>query len=241
MEKAELSLSHFLKDAFEEVFNFDSKFIRTIRLLIFKPGFLTNEIIAGKRVNYIKPFRIYIIVVVLHFLAFSFFKSGDIFAVDRFPLFKLVPGIHELVHQYEVKSGLSHSVFIETVDQKIKDNLNVIFYFIVFVMALYFKLIYFRSGKYYIEHLYYMLHLISFGLIRNIVLIPLVILDLIPIAFVLAAITQLTYTWISLKNVYHEGIGATTIKVFLTVFGFIFVFFPAICLSLAIGIIQLLY
>ena len=239
IDKEELSLAFFLKDAFEEISSVDSKFLRTLRLLLTKPGFLTNEAIAGRKTLYIKPFRLYAIMVVTHFLIFSFSGSGDIFTIERFPVFQLIPGLYQAVQHYEVKSGLTHEVFTTNLNQKIKDNLNIIFYFIVFLLAFFFKLLYFNSGKYYVEHLYYLLYLLSFGLIRNIILIPLLIADLLPIAFVIVVATQLIYTFVSLKNVYHENSILTGLKVILGLAGFILVMVPALLLSVAIGIIQI--
>ena len=240
-DKKELSLRVFLKDAFEEIFNVDSKFLKTLRLLLTKPGFLTNEAIAGRKVPYIKPFRLYVIAVVLHFLIFSFFKSGDIFTIDRFPIFQLVPGIHQIVKKYELKSDLSHEVFTVALNQKIKDNLTVLVYFLVFILALYFKLLYLHSGKYYIEHLYCLLHLMSFALFRNVMLIPLLMFDFVAVAVVILLTTQLAYIFISLRTVYHESLAKTVVKVALVMMGFFLVFIPGIFISMAIGILQIIF
>ena len=104
-EKKELGLNFFLKDAFEEVFNFDSKFLKTLRLLLTKPGFLTNEVIAGRRVSYIKPFRLYTIIVVVHFLVFGVSGSGDIFTIEHFPLLKVAPGIQQVIIKMRQRVG----------------------------------------------------------------------------------------------------------------------------------------
>ena len=239
-DKKELDLVSFLKDAFEEVFSVDSKFLRTIRLLLAKPGFLTNEVIAGRKVSYIKPFRLYTIIVVLHFLVFSLSGSGDIFTFERFPVIQFMPGFHPLIAHYEVKSGLSHEAFSVVLNQRIKENLNILFYFVVFVLAFYFKLLYLRSGKYYVEHLYTVMHLICFGLVRNIIMIPLLVFGWLVPALVLSMITQLPYTFLLLRNVYHEGPVSTFLKMMLTMIGFILVLIPTLLLAIAIGIFQIL-
>ncbi len=239
-DRKELGLVFFLKDAFEEVFSVDSKFLRTIRLLFTKPGFLTNEVIAGRKVLYIKPFRLYTIIVVVHFLVFGFSGSGDIFTIEHFPLIQMAPGIQKAINHYEVESGLSHDEFASSLDNKIKENLNILFYFVVFVLAFYFKLLYFRSGKYYVEHLYFLLHMISFGLLRNILLIPFLALGWIGVALIFSMVTQISYTYIALRNVYQQGVGTTFFKMLLTLIGFLLVLIPTLLLSLAIGIFQIL-
>jgi hypothetical protein len=50
----------------------DSRLWRTLICLWFKPGKLTEEFIAGRRVAYLPPFRLYLIVSILFFLIASF-------------------------------------------------------------------------------------------------------------------------------------------------------------------------
>ena len=66
------SLWQFIKDFLEEFVQLDSKFIRTIVPLCFKPGFLTSEWTAGRRVRYITPLKLYITLSALFFLVLSY-------------------------------------------------------------------------------------------------------------------------------------------------------------------------
>jgi hypothetical protein len=50
----------------------DSRLWRTLKNLWFKPGRLTQEFVAGKRVAYLPPFRLYLILSLLFFLIYSF-------------------------------------------------------------------------------------------------------------------------------------------------------------------------
>ena len=110
----------------------------------------------------------------------------------------------------------------------------------VFVLAFYFKVLYAGSGKYYVEHLYFLLHMISFGLLRNILLIPLLAFGWFGVAFVLSLATQILYTYISLRNVYQQSPSATFFKMLLTLVGFLLVLIPTLLLSLAMGVFQIL-
>ncbi|MER3547401.1 MAG: hypothetical protein C4338_07265, partial [Rhodanobacteraceae bacterium] len=51
-------LSGVLGDVFDTVLNIDSRVVRTLPALYFKPGFLTREYFAGRRVRYVTPFRL---------------------------------------------------------------------------------------------------------------------------------------------------------------------------------------
>ena len=55
-------------DAWHELTVFDSRLIRTVRLLLRHPGQLTHEFLAGKRSRYILPLRLYLIASVAYFL-----------------------------------------------------------------------------------------------------------------------------------------------------------------------------
>jgi hypothetical protein len=57
-----------LKDVLRYIFRLDSKLLLTVRMLV-RPGFLTREYLAGRRDRYERPFRLYVVLTVLSFLA----------------------------------------------------------------------------------------------------------------------------------------------------------------------------
>lgn len=65
------SIWTFLKDVVSDVFNFDSKFFRTLWPLFVKPGFLTTQHFAGKRADYVPPLRLYLISSIIFFFTIS--------------------------------------------------------------------------------------------------------------------------------------------------------------------------
>jgi hypothetical protein len=67
-EHAIHSLWHFLSEATEDLTHADSRLWQTIGALLFKPGFLTTEFLAGRRVKYLPPIRLYLVMSVLCFL-----------------------------------------------------------------------------------------------------------------------------------------------------------------------------
>ena len=66
------SFRHVLADLLNEFLNWDSKFFTTIALLLLKPWRLTNEFLAGKRVRYMNPLRLYLLASILFFLAVNY-------------------------------------------------------------------------------------------------------------------------------------------------------------------------
>jgi hypothetical protein len=64
-----LTVRHFLAHSLHEIFELDGKIWRTLRALLFHPGFLTAEYFAGRRRLYVNPFRLLITCAVVYALA----------------------------------------------------------------------------------------------------------------------------------------------------------------------------
>ncbi|MEO7524479.1 MAG: DUF3667 domain-containing protein, partial [Ferruginibacter sp.] len=60
-------LSKFLSQSLWHFVRFDSKLFQSTWLLFSKPGFLTNEWIAGRRVGYMKPLQLFVIASLLFY------------------------------------------------------------------------------------------------------------------------------------------------------------------------------
>ncbi len=63
-----LPVSHFFKDFAGDYLTLDSKIIRSLFPLIYRPGYLTKEYLSGRRVSFIFPIRLYIFITFLFFL-----------------------------------------------------------------------------------------------------------------------------------------------------------------------------
>src|SRR5213592_1085249 len=79
------SFRHVIADVLESFLNWDSKFFATIALLIFKPWRLTNEFLAGKRVRYVNPLRLYLLASILFFFAVNYGAKGIRIDPTKFP------------------------------------------------------------------------------------------------------------------------------------------------------------
>ncbi|HEX8783696.1 MAG TPA: DUF3667 domain-containing protein, partial [Steroidobacteraceae bacterium] len=62
------SLLHFTREATEDLTHADSRLWRTIGALLFRPGYLTREFLAGRRARYLPPVRLYLVISVAFFL-----------------------------------------------------------------------------------------------------------------------------------------------------------------------------
>jgi hypothetical protein len=60
-----------LREFWADVFSLDSRFLRTLGLLVTRPGELTAEYMRGRRVRYLPPLRLYLIISIAFFLLLS--------------------------------------------------------------------------------------------------------------------------------------------------------------------------
>ena len=66
---------HMVTHFFFDITHFDSQFFETVKDLLFRPGFLSKEYMAGRRANYLHPVKMYVFTSAIFFLLFfSFFK-----------------------------------------------------------------------------------------------------------------------------------------------------------------------
>jgi Protein of unknown function (DUF3667) len=108
------SFRHVVADLLNEFLNWDSKFFRTIALLIIRPWKLTNEFLAGHRVRYVHPLRLYLLASILFFFAATYgIKSAHFQPMDLSPSTRA-----------EIRSELKHENIAPEIREKIEQALG---------------------------------------------------------------------------------------------------------------------
>lgn len=77
------TLREFLHELAEEFLHWDGKALTTYRLLVVRPGELTREYLAGRRVRYISPLRLYLSCSVLFFFLSAVVPEKQVDAQGR--------------------------------------------------------------------------------------------------------------------------------------------------------------
>lgn len=70
-------LSGWIADFFDSVFDYDGRLWRTLGPLLFRPGFLSREYIAGRRVRYVTPVRLFLFLSIILFFAIRLVSNID--------------------------------------------------------------------------------------------------------------------------------------------------------------------
>lgn len=103
-----------LHDALEGVTHSDSRLWRTLLLLWFRPGELTQEFLAGRRASSLPPFRLYIIISIVFFLLVASNQSPDLSFGAPAETTSPAEGHSKLCDDMRIKTGYA------ALDQRIK-------------------------------------------------------------------------------------------------------------------------
>jgi len=197
------TLHELLHEAVHEVAHVDGKLIRTAGLLLFKPGELTREFLAGKRVRSVTPVRVYLLCSVLFFgimsllptkqLHVSITRGGDAQLLKAADRVNKDPSI--LVHALE--SAFPKAMFI------------LMPLFALFVFAFYF-----RAERMYVPHFYFAVHYHAFAFAMLALFEALSLIHSRAIGFVrlLLFLTLFPYLGIALQRVYGGRRWLTAVK-----------------------------
>ena len=211
------SLKAFASHGLHEILHFDSKVFRTLVPLMFKPGYLTEEYFSGKRMRYLKPLQLFILINVLFFLV----KTGGLF---HYSLTAYLNEFGNLIQARINSSGLSEAVYEAKFNTSMHFQQKSYIILLVPVFAFVMKLLYLRAKRYYVEHLVFSLNFFAFLLVFLAVFpIPLIALKLLgvkvsvgerPLVAVIFIVCSI-YLSIALKRVYKQKIPATLLKAFI--------------------------
>jgi Protein of unknown function (DUF3667) len=158
----------------------DSRLWRTLRALLFRPGFLTQQFLAGRRASYLSPFRLYFAMSVIFFLVVSIIQtdtktptkalasipSTSIPKVqssaeelcERAVGHSLFPGADKLREPFVaacIKSQADHG---RELRESFIHNLGRAMFLLLPLMAVFMELLYRRPAYSYITHLLLLLH-----------------------------------------------------------------------------------
>lgn len=77
-----LTLKDFFEEFFSSIISYDSKLLRTLTALLWRPGKITKDYILGKRMSYTNPFRFLLSLAIVYFLLIGF--SGNFEQLNRY-------------------------------------------------------------------------------------------------------------------------------------------------------------
>ena len=153
----ELSLKRFLGRLFEDFTDVESnKILKTLSAMVFRPGLLAVECLAGRRGNYIGPVKLYLTFSALYFLfawsVLSEVRGGSAQRTAR----------HPTTIRMARQRGIDPAVLADKIYQKAEKYATALRFFSVLISGTFLAALYFRLKKYYVEHLVFSLYYYSF-------------------------------------------------------------------------------
>lgn len=157
LHRRELSLKHFFVNATNEFTDLESnKAVQTFKALLFKPGYLTDEYLAGRKGRYISPIRLYLTFSALYFLfawgALSEARGGGVDWMKQQPW----------AIAMAKERGVNVQTLMEKVQQRQEKFATILRFGSVLVSGVFLTLLYYGTKRYYVEHLIFSLHYYSF-------------------------------------------------------------------------------
>ena len=123
-EESIITFTELVTDFLGSFFSFDTKAIKSLPKLLFKPGALTNEYIAGKRASYLAPFRLYLFISIVLFLVLPLVINFDKISSTNIPdasnldslAIEVISGVDSILVANEVDEESGTSIFKLDVD-----------------------------------------------------------------------------------------------------------------------------
>ncbi len=124
-----------LDEFFSSMISYDSKLRKTLGAMILKPGKITSEYIAGKRVAYTNPFRFLLSLAIVYFLMLNFssnFSKLDRFGLDQETPSNITVGFNNVnlealdEEDKEIAAASLDTLQAVTLNQKQKDSLHLL-------------------------------------------------------------------------------------------------------------------
>ncbi|MBL6690824.1 MAG: DUF3667 domain-containing protein [Pseudomonadales bacterium] len=205
----------------DDVVRLDSRVVRTLGALIFKPGFLTREYFLGRRARYSPPVRLYLIVSFLFFFLMPALNelnqalrtSGtEIQVIDEGEENELATEFSGL--RFDWLTEEENEALEARLEQQVRktvalareeptqlyrelmDYMSAVMFFMLPVFAMFLKLTYVGSGVYYAEHLLLAVHNHCFLFITLMLSSVLDTMAQTPVALVTEPIDGLLLLWI---------------------------------------------
>lgn len=164
----DLSVGHFAHEVVHEFVHLDSKLLRTLRDLVMKPGFLTEEYFAGRKSRYIAPLRLFLTLFALQFLAFTFYQPAAVYTINSMKRFDTAGALTRLIEKRAVKLHLTREEFEQRIDERWHKNYSLLQLLNILGVGLVLKVL--HPKRYLAEHLVFAAHFLAFSYIVSLVI-----------------------------------------------------------------------
>jgi len=213
----DLSVGHFAHEVVHEFVHLDSKLFRTLRDIVIKPGFLTEEYFAGRKSRYIAPLRLFLTLFALQFVAFTFYRPAALYTVASMKKFDQAGALTKLIDRRAAKLHLTRDETEQRIDERWHKNYSLLQLMNIVGVAVVLKVL--HRKRYFAEHLVFAAHFLAFSYIVALVvdwpIYAIMGFQPGPLQRAVSAATigiMLIYLFIAQRRLYSGGGSTTAIK-----------------------------
>ena len=239
----DLTVRHFVHDAAQELTSLDSKLFRTIIALLFRPGFLTLEWIRGRRGHYLKPLNLCLGVFAVGIFAYSAYKPVSMYDMSKIVEQDKTGVFKEMINRQAAKKHMESQTLRDEMSEKWQRYMSVSPLVFVVAFALVLQLVFVLSRRYFVEHLVFSMHFVSFSMLTVTLMWPIYFLIGIHPGGVNTAVAvfkwllDITYMFFAVRAVYRLGTARTLVVSLLLIVGYFVSYLLVFIGSLAAAIL----
>ena len=223
----DLAVRHFFSEAAQELTSVEhSKLFHTARALLFRPGFLTNEWVAGRRWRYLKPLNLSLGILALSLFAYSVYKPVSMFDVEKFIRQEKREESLKVFERFAAKKQMELGVMFERLNEKWQRYMSLSPLLFVGGFALVLQLVFVSSRRFFVEHLVFSMHFVSFSTLVLVLLWPVYYcIGIKPggvniLVGVFKWVLDIVYMFFAVRAVYGLGTAKTLLASVLLVVGY---------------------
>lgn len=233
----EKKLSNVFSEGFHFVTHLDNKFLKSLRLVLFKPGTLAYKYCSGIRKPYFKPIGFFFICVLLYLLFPAFKGLNPMLGTFTSPQNKYYHIAKPVVDRKVKKEQINYTVLADKYNAKSPKVAKFLLFLYIPFCALILRLLFFRRKKYFFDHFILSTEINSLFILVGYVIIPFIILLILQIPNVRQNITEnviaamlITFFAVAMysafRKFYREKIGWSILKSVLFLATYIYVVVP---------------
>jgi hypothetical protein len=231
------------REFFGTVFNYDARFLKSLRILLIKPGQLTKLYLDGKRASLLPPVRLYLVLSLVLFLVIEIpvpdASRSNVYVGDQLvgrevadPTLKEISitttsGIGSmpwLVESLEAKEEqlrrMDPQRLLDEIFRGLESSLSKALILFIPLLAFLLKILYIDQKRLYYDHVIFALHFQSFLFLLISISWCLSWID--PMAFLALLLTPI-YLGLALRRVYQQGWLWTLPKLAVLLMSYIFI------------------
>jgi hypothetical protein len=175
LEQKDRSFNAFLKNVVAAVTFADNKFIRTLWLMVARPGFVSTEFAEGRTVNYQRPLQVFFVLNLIYFL-FPLVQLFNTSLRTQMYLRTHSALVRTMVHSKVGNDALRLEGYTLMYNQKSTSLAKLLIIVFVILASVPMMLIYRKRNRFFGDHLTLSVELTSFNIALNAIFLSLVLM-----------------------------------------------------------------